>query len=192
MGKNLKDARKKRGWTLGQLSEATGIGISTLSGYENNQTKSGPDPETLVKIADALNDLSILVHHCQSCPVRKTIFIKQFPDLNNIRRDPAVIASRLRKEMTEATEALDRLGERFSNADFKNTPGYQEMFEREMQQVIDVKRGIEILEWELVLAGIHSSRDLQRVYDQQQKKCEEHGHHKAQVSGQDVSGKQEP
>ena len=47
-----------------------------------------------------------------------------------------------------------------------------------MEQVIDVKRGIEILEFELMLSGLHSQEDLQAVYERQQRKCEDHGHHK--------------
>lgn len=178
ISEKIKNARKKRGWTLDQLGSAVGMGISTLSGYENEQTKGGPDPDTLCKIADALNDLSILVHHCQACPVRNHVFLKQFPDLNNIRRDPAIIASRLRKEMTEAAEALDILAERFSDADFKSSPDYMEVFETGMEQVIDAKRCIEVLEFELVLSGTHSSADLKKVYDRQQAKCIANGHHK--------------
>jgi transcriptional regulator with XRE-family HTH domain len=178
LGEKIKEARKKRGWTLEQLGSTVGLGISTLSGYENDQTKGGPDADTLCKIADALNDISILTHHCQTCPVRNMAFIKQFPDLNNIRRDPAVIAARLRKEMIEAADALDRLTERFSDADFKSRPDYMDTFTREMEQVIDAKRCIEILEFELVLSGTHSSHDLKRVYERQQAKCIEHGHHK--------------
>lgn len=178
IGEKIKSARKKRGWTLDQLGSSVGLGISTLSGYENDQNKGGPDPETLCKIADSLDDLSILVHHCQSCPVRKNIFLKQFPDLNNIRHDPAIIAARLRREMTEAVDALDRLAERFSDADFKSRPDYQEVFEREMEQVVDAERAIEILKFELVLSGTHSSADLKKVYDRQQAKCVANGHHK--------------
>lgn len=177
LGDIIKKARNKRGWSLVQLGEAVGLSKGTLSGYENGQPKTY-DPETLCKIADSLNDLSILVHHCQSCPVRKHIFLKQFPDLNNIRHDPAIIAARLRREMTEAVDALDRLAERFSDADFKSRPDYQEVFEREMEQVVDAERAIEILKFELVLSGTHSSADLKKVYDRQQAKCIANGHHK--------------
>lgn len=179
IGEKIKTARKKRGWTLDQLGSAVGLGISTLSGYENDQTKGGPDPDTLCKIADSLNDLSILVHHCQACPVRNHVFLKQFPDLNNIRRDPAIIAARLRKEMMEAAEILDELTERFSDADFKSRADYMDIFTTsKMEQVVDVKRCIEILEFELVLSGTHSSADLKKVYDRQQAKCIANGHHK--------------
>jgi len=176
VGDTIRAARKKRGWTLDQLGDVVGLTKGTLSSYEAGRV--APYVETLCKIADSLNDLSILVHHCQSCPVRKHIFLKQFPDLNNIRHDPAIIAARLRREMTEAVDALDRLAERFSDADFKSRPDYLEVFEREMEQVVDAERAIEILKFELVLSGTHSSADLKKVYDRQQAKCIANGHHK--------------
>ena len=42
---------------------------------------------------------------------------------------------------------------------------------------MDVKRGIEILEFELLLSGAHSKQNLEKVYKQQQQKCIENGHH---------------
>lgn len=176
IGDTIRAARKKRGWTLDQLGDAVGLTKGTLSSYETGQVVS--PVETLCKIADALNDLSILVHHCQSCPVRKHIFLKQFPELNNIRRDPAIITARLRKELIEAAEAVDRLQERFTDKDFKSQPDYMEVFEREMEQVIDAERNIEILKFELILSGTHSSADMQRVCERQQQKCIDNGHHK--------------
>lgn len=178
IGQKIANARKKVAFTLENLSSIVGLGKSALSTIENDGLKGGPDPQTLIRISTALDSPDILVHHCQECPIRQHILIKYFPELNNIRRDPAVIAARLRKEMSEATEALDRLGERFSDRDFKSRPDYREIFEREMEQVLDVKRGIEILEFELLLSGLHSQEDLQAVYARQQAKCEAHGHHK--------------
>ena len=178
LGDIIKKARNKRGWSLDQLGDAVGLTKGTLSGYENGQPKTY-DPDTLCKIADSLNDLSILAHHCQSCPVRNHMFIKQFPELNNIRRhDPSIIANKLRIELEEAAASLNRLSERFIDADFKTQPDYMAVFVKEMEQVIDAKRCIEILEYELVLGGTHSSADLKKVYDRQQEKCIERGHHK--------------
>lgn len=177
IGKKIRDTRKARGLRGQDLGDMVGLTKAGISQIELNERKY-PDVGMLCKIADALNDLSILVSHCQSCPVRKHIFLKQFPDLNNIRRDPAIITARLRKEMTEAVDALDRLGERFSDADFKSRPDYMEVFMREMEQVVDAERAIEILKFELVLSGTHSSADMQKVYDSQQAKCIANGHHK--------------
>ena len=158
------------------LGKKVGLTKAAISQIETDRRKS-VDLDTLCKIADSLNDLSILTSHCQACPVRNHVFLKQFPDLNNIRRDPAIIAARLRKEMMEAADALDHLTERFSDADFKNRPDYMETFISKMEQVVDAKRCIEILEFELVLSGTHSSGDLKKVYDRQQAKCIANGHH---------------
>ncbi|MDF1578404.1 MAG: hypothetical protein P1P81_08185, partial [Desulfobulbales bacterium] len=141
-------------------------------------------PLTLVKIADALNDLSILADHCQACPVRRQLFIKQFPDLNNIMdSQPAIILGRLRKEMSEALAATESLAERYSDKDFKNRLGYQEAFESDMEQILDVQRGIEILTHQLIMLGVHSSKDIQQVYRRQQAKCERKGHHRPEKNG---------
>lgn len=176
IGKKIAEARKKTGTTLAVLAEKINMSVSGTAKIENDGVKN-IDPDLLCKIADALNDMSILVEHCQECQVRKHVFLKQFPDLNNIRRDPAVIAGRLRKEMLEAAEAMDRLSDRFSDADFKSREDYMDIFLAEMEQIIDAKRCIEILELELILSGTHSSAELQKVYDRQQAKCEANGHH---------------
>jgi len=176
IGEEIKKTRKNRKMTLKDLGELIGAAITTVSQYELGKVQ--PSVAVISRIADALNDVSLLIFHCQACPVRDQVLLKQFPDLNNIRRDPAVIAARLRKEMVEGAEALDVLTERFSDQDFKSSPDYQEVFEREMEQVVDVKRGIEILEFELIMASLHSSKDIQDIYDNQQTKCISHGHHK--------------
>lgn len=178
LGKKIIEARKRKGFRQADLAEAIGMTGASLSGWESDQLKNTPDARTLIRISEVLQAPEILVHHCESCPVRQHIFIKYFPDLNNIRNDPAIIAARLRKEMIEAADGLDRLGEMFSDSDFKSRPDYQEVFEREMEQVVDVKRGIEILEFQLLLSGLHSHQDIVRVYENQQRKCIANGHHK--------------
>ena len=176
-GEQIKSARKRRGFTQGQLAEAIGVVQSAVSAIEKDELRGGVAFETLIRIADALDAPEILIHHCDTCLIREHVMMKLFPDLNNIRRDPAVMVSRLRKEMIEAAEAAERLAERYSDADFRNRPDYAETFEREMEQILDVKRGIEILEFELILSGLHSREDIDRVYARQQRKCEDHGHH---------------
>lgn len=171
-------ARKKAGLTLIQLGNMIGLSKSAVAAMETNQSKGGPDAQILIRTSETLQAPEILLHYCETCPIRNHIFIKFYPDLNNIRREPAVIAARLRKEMMEAIEALDQIGERFSDKDFKSRPDYQEQFKKSMEQVLDVERGIEVLKFELLLSGIHTKADLQEVYDRQQAKCEAHGHHK--------------
>lgn len=177
LGDKITAARKAKGMTLDDLGEIVGMSKSGLSKIENNELKSPPEPRTLIRIAEALGCLDILIHHCDACPIRQHIMLKQYPDLNNIRTDPAVIAARLAKEMTEGAAAATRLMERFSDKDFQSRPDYMAAFVREMEQVIDVERGIEILKFELIRAGWHTQDDMKLVADAQQQKCIEHGHH---------------
>lgn len=177
IGHKISAARKKAGMTLDDLGAKIGMSRTNISVIENDGLKNGPDSQTLIRISEALNAPEILIHHCESCPVRQHIMLKLFPDLNNIRRDPAIIAARLRKEMIEGAEALENLSERFSDVNFRTRPDFQDQFESLMEQVVDVKRGVEILEFELILSRVCSRDDLDRVYERQQAKCEQHGHH---------------
>lgn len=188
IGEKIKKTRESREISGEELGRRVGLTKAAISQIENDQRKR-VDLDSLCKIADALNDLSILAHHCQNCPIRNHMFIKQFPELNNIRRhDPSIIANKLRIELEEAAASLNRLSERFIDADFKTQPDYMAVFVKEMEQVIDAKRCIEILEYELVLGGTHSSADLKKVYDRQQEKCIERGHHKVVDAGAEQDG----
>lgn len=177
LGEKITAARKAKGMTLDDLGSAIGMSRANLSVIENDGTKNGPDARTLIKIAESLGCIEILIHHCDLCPIRQHIMLKQYPDLNNIRTDPAVIAARLAKEMTEGAAAATRLMERFSDKDFQARADYMATFVREMEQVIDVERNIEILKFELIRAGWHTQDDMKLVADRQQQKCIEHGHH---------------
>ena len=66
---------------------------------------------------------------------------------------------------------------KLSDKDFKNRPDYMHVFVEEMEQVIDVERGIEILKFELIRSGLHTQDDMKTVEEHQQQKCVEHGHH---------------
>lgn len=50
---NIKVQREKRGMTQKELATAIGIATSTVANYETGKRK--PDPDTLCKIADALD-----------------------------------------------------------------------------------------------------------------------------------------
>lgn len=52
--KNLKQLRKKKGWTQEKLAQQSGISFHTLIKIERGDIKS-PRLETLLKIAKALN-----------------------------------------------------------------------------------------------------------------------------------------
>lgn len=188
LGEKITAARKAKGLSQSQLGDEVGLAQNAISTIENNALKSPPDSRTLIRIADALGSIDILIHHCDVCPIRQHIMLKKYPDLNNIRTDPAVIAARLAKEMTEGAASLTRLMERFSDKDFKSRPDYMATFVEEFEQVVDVERGIEILKFELIRSGLHTQDDMRLVEDHQQEKCIKHGHHKvdAPISTQEV------
>lgn len=176
LGKKILDVRKKKGITGAALAESLGLSPASISGYEND--KSSIDPETVIKIAEALGDDSILLHYLEENPVYRAILPKIFPDLNNIRRDPAVIFTRLAREAEEALHAAQVMAEVFSNAEPRTTPNFEAVFAAKMEQIIDIKRAAEILEFELIASGVVTKEWLHGVYEAQQRKCEERGHHR--------------
>ena len=52
LAKSIRDARRKKGWTLEETGKAAGIGRSTLSKIENNQTR--PSFEIVRRLSKAL------------------------------------------------------------------------------------------------------------------------------------------
>jgi transcriptional regulator with XRE-family HTH domain len=177
IGERIQRARKKTGINGAVLGKSVGLSGQAISKIEKNELKRGPDPRTLIRIADALNAPEILLHHCDQCPIRQHIMLRHYPELNNIRKDPASIVAKMRKEMQEAIEAADELGEKYLKVDFKNDPDYMDTFKHAMEQILDVERVIETLKFELVLNQIHTQDEVQQVIAQQQKKCERNGHH---------------
>lgn len=53
IGKQIQQARKKAGMTQAELGEQLGVSGAMIGQWENNQRN--PKPETLVRLADALN-----------------------------------------------------------------------------------------------------------------------------------------
>ena len=53
LGRSIRDARREKGWTLEEAGQAAGIGRSTLSKIENNQTK--PSFEIVRRLTQALD-----------------------------------------------------------------------------------------------------------------------------------------
>ncbi len=182
LGQKIRESRKEMGITAEALGGLLGLSASAIWKIENDQLKGGPDAETVVKIANVLNDNTILLHYLEENPVYREIIPRIFPELNNIRRDPAIIFTRLAREMDEAKGACDILAEIFSNADYQRVPRFDETFVANMEQIIDVKRGVEILELQLICSQIMTEDERRKVYERQQAKCEANGHHKAECA----------
>lgn len=177
LGKTIRKARLAKGWRGEDLAAAIGITKAQVSDIENDKHKNGPAPELIVRIAQALAADNILLFYLQTNPVYKAVLPRIFPDLNNVRREPAIIFGRLAREAEEGKSACEVLAEMFSNSDLSRVPNFDATFRSQMEQVVDMKRGVELLEFQLMSAGIVDQRWLREVYEAQQRKCEERGHH---------------
>ena len=177
IGQFINRSRKRSGLTQQALGDKIGMTKSDISKIENDQLKNGPSNEAIMAISDALCDDGVMIHYIETNPVYLRILPKIFSDLNNIRDEPAIIFSRIQKEANECSESAGILAEIFGNADPTRTPMFEEVFKRNMEQIIDIKRGVEIVEFKLMAANIITKDWLDGVYAQQQQKCIEHGHH---------------
>jgi len=177
LGQMISEERKRAKLNLDEMSAQVGMSRSNLCVIENDGLKNGPDPQTVIRISEVLKCEGILFKYLEDNPVYKAIIPKIFPDLNNIRRDPAIIFTRLAREADEAREAALVLAEIFSNADPYRVPGFEDTFRSMMQQLVDVKRGVEILETQLISTHIINQDGLKKIYAEQQAKCEANGHH---------------
>jgi transcriptional regulator with XRE-family HTH domain len=176
-GKKIKESRDFRGVRASDLAAGVGISAPTLSMIENGRLKGGVDPELVVSISNYLNDKTILTTYLENNPVYQSIIPKIFPDLNNIRREPAVIFSRFAAEAEEAVEAARILAEMFSNVDPTRTPNYQQILNAKLEQILDVQRCAEILFLQLIQFDVITEEGRRDVHASQQRKCVDHGHH---------------
>jgi len=180
IGQKIRDSRRKKGKTLADVAAHLGLTSVSVSDIERDRLKDGPSAAVVVKISQFLDDTSIMIHYLETNPVYQAVIPRIFPDLNNIRKDPAIIFSRFADEAGEAMEAARILSQIFANADPKNTPNFREVFAANMEQIIDVQRCSEILILQLIEAGVMSDRDRVDLHERQQNKCIERGHHKLQ------------
>jgi transcriptional regulator with XRE-family HTH domain len=178
IGQKITEARKRAGMTLEELGLAIGLGKSALSFLENDKLKGGPSAETVVNIARALGDQALLLFALQENPIYKAVIPQIFPDLNNILNDPSSIFRKLEEELEEALEASKIIARELCHADPKSNPRFREVFMANMEQILDVMRGGEILFLKLIAAEIMTQEDRMELHDRQQAKCERNGHHR--------------
>lgn len=177
LGQKIEEARKRRGMKQDELGGLLNMSKSSVSKIENDELSGGPAPATVVKISEILRDESILFFYLEHNPVYCAVLPKVFPDLNRIRTEPSVIFTKVAHEAEEAKEAAMILSEVFMRPEPRKMPGFDGIFKAKMEQLLDVKRAVEILEFQLIAAGIMTKEMLQEVYDSQQAKCEERGYH---------------
>lgn len=175
IGSAILQARKRKGWRLAGVAAEVGISEGALSNYETD--KRIPDPDLLEKIAQALDSNDIRMAYLRSNPVYQSVIPRAFSDLNNIKREPAIIFTKVARECSEAKAAAEALAEMFINMDPSQAPGFVKKLRDGLEQLLDAKRSIEILETTLVEVGVLTMDGLREVYEQQQNKCVEHKHH---------------
>lgn len=177
LGQKITEARKHRGMKQEELATQLGMSAPALSNIENDNLKGGPDPDTVNRIADALGDNSIRLYYLESNPVFQAVIPRIFPELNNIRTEPAIVFSRFADEAEEAMKAARNLSQVFAHANPRQVEGFADQFAANMEQIIDIQRCAEILMTALIAAGVMSEAEQRDLNDRQQAKCEAHGHH---------------
>jgi transcriptional regulator with XRE-family HTH domain len=177
LGEKIKKSRNSARITREALAKAVGFSPALISKVEGDQIKSGPSPDLVIQIADALGDESILLHYLEENPVYRAIIPRIFPELNNIRKEPAIIFGKFAREAEEAKHAAEILQEIFSNADPHRVPNFEAIFKSNLEQIVDVQRVAEILFIKLIDAGIMTTEERRALHDRQQAKCEANGHH---------------
>ena len=177
IGTKIVEARKRNGMRQDELATLIGLTPPSLWAYENNKLKKNPDPQTLIRIAEALGDTSILSHYCELCPIRNKIFIRRFPELNNINTNPTVIVMKVKQELAEGIAALEPLVAKMLTKDFTACPEYQGVLEESLVQVMGTAQSLDILVHQFLIAGIISPVTVKKSLRRLQEWCEHRGHH---------------
>jgi transcriptional regulator with XRE-family HTH domain len=178
IGQKISEVRKAKKITGESLGIMIGVASSTISKIENDVFKGGPDPSTVIKIADALEDRSILTYALMHNPICQRIIPRAFTPLNNINDNPSAILTKLHEELDEAIQAVDILARIFSVKDPENTPVYKETLYAKLEQVIDVSRCVEEMFDRFKAIGVLTEEQHLELHLHQQAKVEAHGHHK--------------
>ncbi len=189
IGEKIKNSRLAAKITRDALASAISLSPAAVSKIENNDLKNGPSPEIVIQIAEVLDDTSILLHYLETNPVYRAIIPRIFPELNNIKKEPAIIFGRFAREAEEAKHAAEILQEIFSNAEPHHAPNFEEVFKANLEQIVDVQRCAEILFTGLIAAGIMTEEERRDVHDRQQAKCERNGHHRAALDRRQSPGR---
>ena len=177
IGQKIRESRKKRGMNLEALAAFCGKKKSWLSAAENNAFRGDIGPADLIKIADALDDQSILTHALLANPICERIIPRAFKPLNNIKTEVSAMLAVLKEESAEMSESVEMLARCFTHKNPESQPMFRETLFAKLEQIKDVMRGGEELLAHLKDIGILSDTDLLELHLRQQAKCEAHGHH---------------
>lgn len=178
LGEKIKTSRKTAGVTRESMAEHLGVSPAAVSKIENDELKFGPTPETLIKIADALGDQSILIYALLNNPICQRIIPRAFAPLNNINDNTSAILAKLREELEEAIQSVDILSRDFSVKSPESIPAFKETLFAKLEQILDVTRCVEELFDRLKVCGVLTDEEHLEIHIRQQAKVEAHGHHK--------------
>lgn len=186
IGQKIREVRKEKGLTLEELAACCDRKKSWLSTVENDAFKGGPDPDDLIKIADALGDQSILIYALLHNPICQRIIPRAFTPLNRTKSDPSAVLVKLQEELEEAGQAAAMLARDFTHADPASLPNHKEVLLARLEQILDVSRNIEELFDKLKACGALTDEEQLEIHIRQQAKCERNGHHKPEIAGKEV------
>jgi transcriptional regulator with XRE-family HTH domain len=181
LGKKIKEARKSAGITRDDLADMIGFSPAAVTKIESDGLKFGPAPDTLIKIADALGDQSILVYALMHNPICQRIIPRAFVPLNNINDNPSAILAKLHEELEEAKDATEILSRIFSVKEPQNTPNYKETLLTNLEQILDVSRCVEEMFSRLKECDAMTEEEHLEVRIRQQAKVERNGHHRCDL-----------
>ena len=178
IGEKIRISRKRVRITAAELGDMVGITGAGVSKIELGLAKNGPSPEMVIKIAEALNDRSILTHALMENPICKRIVPRAFEPLNNIKKEASVILEKLAEEQEEAAEARQILARIFTHKEPESQPQFKAVLLAKLEQLLDVQRAYEELIANLKEEGYLTEEDHLALHLRQHAKCIAHGHHR--------------
>jgi transcriptional regulator with XRE-family HTH domain len=155
LGQAVKSARKNKGWTQERLGTEAGLGQATISALENDELGARADmyTRTLIKVSEALDASHILVHHCETCPIRTHLFQTHFDISQDKRQDLITISRQLREQWEASFSILDELARILSTADLKH-PNERENVKLLFEKMTELEQGIRILKFQVMLINL--------------------------------------
>ena len=143
IGKVIARVRKSKGVSQSTLGVMVGVKQNMISKIESAGLALGVQIGDVAKISEALGEPGILVAYCQGCPARPY----SFPD--SPPADPAAALDKLHDAFMDAGAVASDLSAKLAK------PGFQASaeFAAGLDQVRNIKRGIEALEQELLFSG---------------------------------------
>lgn len=123
IGRKIRNSRKTAGLTRNELASVVNMSPAAISKVELSLLKGGPSPDLVVRIADALNDNTILTTYLEANPVYQSIALKDCPTPSDTPCDSSAVLSQPTtstavdgdcKVSREGQSQLDRIEEMLS------------------------------------------------------------------------------